>query len=148
MGRPGNLDLLAVYQDNLRLPASAYTDGGLREVAALSTPSPSPTPSPTPTITPIPSPTPSQLQLSIREGGTTVWSGPGELYAELGRLEAGNSAFIVGATEDFGWYVIPFSRPGLAGSLTNRSLCSTPAACLTWCPSSMRRPPRAPAPPP
>ncbi len=104
----GGVEVLARYKNAERLPEDDLIVQELNPVAVIGTPTftPTATPSQTPTYTP--SPTPSQLQLIVISDTVNVRSGPGLFYEELGQLQRGSTATIVGANEDLSWFVIQY----------------------------------------
>lgn len=104
----GGLTVIARYRDNVRLSDEELIAADVIGVAAVGTPTFTPTMTPTETATPIPSATPSQLQLTVLPEIVNVRSGPGEFYEELGELQQGTTATIIGANEDLSWLVIQY----------------------------------------
>jgi ABC-type branched-subunit amino acid transport system substrate-binding protein len=119
----GGVRALARYDGDFRLPEddpSTQTGSGL---AAIGTPTFTPSPSPSPTITPTITGTPSQLQLTVLAESISVFGGPGDFFEELGLLEGGTSATIVGADQDLTWLVIQY-RGGIGWVLNDPAAIS------------------------
>ena len=114
-----------------------------------------PTAIPTPTATIVPTATPCQLTLTAALNAF-VREGPSVQYKELGALQTGESATVIGRDASFSWWVIPFDgRHGwVSGEVVALSDCANypgevPASPLpTAVPTATLPPSPAATPPP
>lgn len=120
LGQYGGSEVLARYQNGVRLPDDDLIIEEINPVAIIGTPTFTPTPSLTPTQTFTPSATPSQVQLTVAAEEVGVYAGPGDFFGELGRLLQGTSATIVGGNTDLTWFVIQY-RGGIGWVQNNLS---------------------------
>jgi uncharacterized protein YraI len=96
----GELKISANIADNGKLLASG-------PAIALALATATPTPEPTPESTPTPAPTPTPDFATVNSNATVnLRSGPGTAFNQVGQLNAGESARIVGKSQDGSWWEI------------------------------------------
>lgn len=96
----GELKISANIADNGKLLASG-------PAIALTLATATPTPEPTPESTPTPAPTPTPDFASVSSNDTVnLRSGPGTAFSQVGQLNAGENARIVGKSQDGSWWEI------------------------------------------
>ncbi len=96
----GELKISANIADNGKLLAS-----GPAIALALATATPTPEPTPESTPTPAPTPTP-DFAAVVADATVNLRSGPGTAFSNVGQLNAGESARIVGKSQDGSWWEI------------------------------------------
>lgn len=98
---------------------------------SLLTPPPSPTAKPSPSATPTatPAPTPTSMYLTVIDAQAQVYTGPGEIYDGLGKVDEGARLPILGCSEDGRWLQVHYL--GWSGWIARQcvALSPTPFPC-------------------
>jgi ABC-type branched-subunit amino acid transport system substrate-binding protein len=119
----GAPEVLARYENYVRLSDEELALQGGTGVGVIGTPTFTPIPTETPTTTPEPSATPAQVQLTVIGLEVAVMGGPGEFFEEIGRLPQGTVATVIGGDANFEWFVIQY-RGGIGWVANDPSLVS------------------------